>query len=140
MLSLIMTVCCENGLWEKNNENAKSRGKEGKQRSAYFIAPFIRDKANKRQGFPNSGLPALKYLDQPSLQKRSDFDLGSMISPSWNYPFAGFWFGSWKIHGWSYKISCQEQHYFFSKISKLASSTQKILNWRFELKDIRNIY
>ena len=32
---------------EKNNENTKSRKREGKQRSVYFIAPFIRDKANK---------------------------------------------------------------------------------------------
>ena len=32
---------------EEKNENAKSRGKDGNQRSMYFIVPFIRDKANK---------------------------------------------------------------------------------------------
>ena len=32
---------------EEKNENEKSRGREGNQRSMYFIGPFIRDNANK---------------------------------------------------------------------------------------------
>ena len=47
--AVIVHDCCENRLFERksNNENAKSRRREGKQRSVYFVAPFIRDNANK---------------------------------------------------------------------------------------------